>query len=96
MPCAGIEKSTEKAKEKHQERERIVYHGDMERHLNLKVDRSGKTTLAEQIRSEIATAIESGVLEPGARLPLGRTSPPSSASPGAPCGQPIRSCAQPS
>jgi GntR family transcriptional regulator/MocR family aminotransferase len=41
----------------------------MAKPLNLKVDRSGKTTLAEQIRSEIATAIESGVLEPGARLP---------------------------
>ena len=41
----------------------------MAKPLNLKVDRSAKTTLAEQIRSEIATAIESGVLEPGARLP---------------------------
>ena len=69
MPCAGIEKSTRNPKEKHQERERIVYHGDMERHLNLKVDRSGKTPIAEQIRRGIATAIESRVLEPGARLP---------------------------
>src|SRR5215472_12773220 len=68
-PCAGLEKSTEKVKEKHQERERIVYHGGMAKPLNLKVDHSGKTTLAEQIRSGIATAIESGVLEPGARLP---------------------------
>ena len=41
----------------------------MVRLLNLKVDRSAKTTLAEQIRHEISTAIESGVLEPGARLP---------------------------
>ena len=41
----------------------------MERHLNLKVDRSGKTPIAEQIRRGIATAIESRVLEPGARLP---------------------------
>ena len=57
------------ARKKHQERERIVYHGDMERHLNLKVDRSGKTPIAEQIRRGIATAIESRVLEPGARLP---------------------------
>src|SRR5215472_9040384 len=68
-PCAGLEKSTEKAKEKHQERERIVYHGDMERPLDLKVDRSTKTPIAEQIRRGIATAIESRVLEPGARLP---------------------------
>ena len=69
MPCAGIEKSTRNPKEKHQERERIVYHGVVPKPLNLRVDRSGKATLAEQIRSEIATAIESGVLEPGARLP---------------------------
>ena len=46
-----------------------MYHGGMAKPLNLKVDRSAKTTLAEQIRSEITTAIESGVLEPGARLP---------------------------
>ncbi|MBZ7927743.1 PLP-dependent aminotransferase family protein [Ensifer adhaerens] len=37
--------------------------------LNLHVDRSAKTPLAEQIRQAIATAIENGVLEPGARLP---------------------------
>src|SRR5262245_30563422 len=41
----------------------------MTRPLNLNVDRSAKTPLAEQIRRGIATAIESGVLEPGARLP---------------------------
>src|SRR3546814_12713972 len=46
-----------------------VYHGSMTKPLNLSVDRSAKTTLAEQIRHEIATAIESGVLEPGGRLP---------------------------
>jgi GntR family transcriptional regulator/MocR family aminotransferase len=68
-PLRWLEKSTEKAKEKHQERERIVYHGGMARPLDLKVDRSAKTTLAEQVRYGIATAIESGVLEPGARLP---------------------------
>jgi hypothetical protein len=33
----------------------------MAKPLNLKVDRSAKTTLAEQIRSEITTAIESYV-----------------------------------
>jgi len=37
--------------------------------LNLSVDRSVRTPLAEQIRHGIAAAIESGVLEPGARLP---------------------------
>src|SRR3546814_12256480 len=37
--------------------------------LTLSVDRSARTTLAEQIRHGIAAAIESGVLEPGARLP---------------------------
>jgi GntR family transcriptional regulator / MocR family aminotransferase len=46
-----------------------VYYGSMTKPLNLSVDRSAKTTLAEQIRHGIATAIESGVLEPGARLP---------------------------
>ena len=37
--------------------------------LNLKVDRSAKTPLAEQIQHGIATAIRKGVLEPGVRLP---------------------------
>lgn len=37
--------------------------------LKLKVDRSAKTPLAEQIRHAIATAIRKGVLDPGARLP---------------------------
>lgn len=37
--------------------------------LKLNVDRASKTSLAEQIRHGIATAIENGVLEPGARLP---------------------------
>jgi hypothetical protein len=37
--------------------------------LNLNVDRSAKKPLAEQVRHGIATAIESGVLEPGTRLP---------------------------
>lgn len=41
----------------------------MTKPLNLSVDRSTKTPLSEQIRHGIATAIESGVLEPGARLP---------------------------
>ncbi len=41
----------------------------MTKSLNLNIDRSAGTTLAEQIRHGIATAIESGVLEPGARLP---------------------------
>lgn len=46
-----------------------MYYSSMTKPLNLSVDRSVKTTLAEQIRHGIAAAIESGVLEPGARLP---------------------------
>lgn len=41
----------------------------MPKPLNLELDRSAKTPLAEQIRKGIATAIENGVLAPGARLP---------------------------
>lgn len=41
----------------------------MTKPLKLKVDRSAKASLAEQIRHGIATAIRKGVLEPGARLP---------------------------
>jgi len=37
--------------------------------LQLKLDRSAKMPLAEQIRMAISTAIEGGVLAPGARLP---------------------------
>lgn len=37
--------------------------------LQIQLDRSAKTPLAEQIRDAIGTAIESGVLAPGARLP---------------------------
>lgn len=37
--------------------------------LKLELDRSAKTPLTEQIRKGISTAIESGVLAPGARLP---------------------------
>ena len=37
--------------------------------LHIELDRSAKLSLAEQIRKGIATAIESGVLAPGARLP---------------------------
>ncbi|MCG5262798.1 PLP-dependent aminotransferase family protein [Cupriavidus gilardii] len=37
--------------------------------LPLSLDRSARTPLAEQIRQGISTAIESGVLAPGARLP---------------------------
>lgn len=37
--------------------------------LQLELDRSAKTPLAEQIRRGIGAAIESGVLAPGARLP---------------------------
>src|SRR3569832_700511 len=57
------------ARKKHQEHEKMVYYGDVTKPLNLRVDRSAKTPLAEQIRHGIATAIQRGVLEPGARLP---------------------------
>jgi GntR family transcriptional regulator/MocR family aminotransferase len=66
----------------------------MAKPLNLKVDRSAKTTLAEQIRSEITTAIESGVLEPGARLPSWQDLAAQLGVSRAPCGQPMRSCVQ--
>jgi DNA-binding transcriptional regulator YhcF (GntR family) len=46
-----------------------VYYGSITKPLNLSVDGSAKKPLAEQIRHGITTAIESGVLEPGARLP---------------------------
>src|SRR3954469_1287231 len=54
---------------KHQESTKIVYQDGMTKPLSLRLDRSAKTPLAEQIRSGIRTAIESGVLAPGARLP---------------------------
>ena len=41
----------------------------MAKPFQLALDRSAKTPLAEQIRKGIGTAIESGVLAPGARLP---------------------------
>lgn len=41
----------------------------MPKELDFELDRSAKTPLAEQIRRGIAAAIESGVLETGARLP---------------------------
>lgn len=41
----------------------------MTKPLNLRLDRSAKASLTEQIRKGIAAAIESGVLAPGARLP---------------------------
>ena len=37
--------------------------------LHIRIDRSAKTLLAEQIRQGVIAAISSGVLEPGARLP---------------------------
>jgi len=58
-----------RTRKKYQEREKMLYYGGMQKLLNLSVDRSAKTTLVEQIRHGIATAIESGVLAPGARLP---------------------------
>jgi GntR family transcriptional regulator/MocR family aminotransferase len=56
-------------KKKHQEQTKIVYYGSMSQPLKLELDRSARTPLAEQIRKGINTAIETGVLVPGARLP---------------------------
>jgi len=41
----------------------------MTKPLDLTLDRTAKTSLAEQIRKGVTRAIEDGVLEPGARLP---------------------------
>ncbi|MES2602197.1 MAG: PLP-dependent aminotransferase family protein [Pseudomonadota bacterium] len=41
----------------------------MAKPFQLKIDRSAKTPLIEQIRKALSAAIESGVLAPGARLP---------------------------
>ena len=46
-----------------------MYYGAMAKPLQLELDRSAKTPLADQIRNGIGAAIESGVLAPGARLP---------------------------
>jgi GntR family transcriptional regulator / MocR family aminotransferase len=46
-----------------------VYYGNMNKPLTLNLDRTAKVPLAEQIRRAVTTAIEGGVLEPGARLP---------------------------
>ncbi|TCR60791.1 GntR family transcriptional regulator/MocR family aminotransferase [Bosea sp. BK604] len=46
-----------------------MYYETMDKPLQLKLDRSARTPLAEQIRMGISTAIETGVLAPGARLP---------------------------
>jgi GntR family transcriptional regulator/MocR family aminotransferase len=54
---------------KYQETEEIVYYGCMSKPLNLNLDRAAKVSLSEQIRKGVATAIEDGVLAPGARLP---------------------------
>src|SRR6516165_11786862 len=57
------------ARKKYQEPDEIVYCGGMSKPLNLSLDRTAKAPLAEQIRKGVSTAIEDGVLEPGARLP---------------------------
>ena len=62
MPCTQSMK-------KNQEPEKTMYHALMSNRLNLSLDRTAKVPLTEQIRRGIATAIEDGVLEPGARLP---------------------------
>ena len=57
------------ARKKDQEPEEIVHYGGMSKSLKLNLDRTAKKPLAEQIRRGVATAIENGVLAPGARLP---------------------------
>src|SRR5215468_6990080 len=47
----------------------IVYYGNVNKPLNLNLDRTAKIPLAEQIRRGVTKAIEGGVLEPGARFP---------------------------
>jgi GntR family transcriptional regulator/MocR family aminotransferase len=54
---------------KYQKPTKMVYYGGMAKPLQFKIDRSAKTPMAEQIRKALGTAIESGVLAPGARLP---------------------------
>jgi GntR family transcriptional regulator/MocR family aminotransferase len=56
-------------RKKHQELEEIMYYAAMTKPLHLDLDRAAKVPLAEQIRRGLTTAIEGGVLEPGARLP---------------------------
>jgi len=46
-----------------------VYYGNVNKPLNLNLDRTAKIPLAEQIRRGVTKAIEGGVLEPGARFP---------------------------
>lgn len=46
-----------------------MYYEHMTKPLSLKLDRSARIPLGEQIRSGISAAIEAGVLAPGARLP---------------------------
>jgi GntR family transcriptional regulator/MocR family aminotransferase len=46
-----------------------MYYDTMSKPLKLSLDRTAKVALAEQIRRALATAIDDGVLEPGARLP---------------------------
>lgn len=47
----------------------MLYYDMMRKALEFDLDRTAKISLAEQIRKGIATVIEEGVLEPGARLP---------------------------
>src|ERR1700740_1365401 len=46
-----------------------MYHERMTKPLQIPLDRSANASFAEPIRNAISTAIESGVLAPGARLP---------------------------
>src|ERR1700744_2171412 len=57
------------ARKKHQECTEIMYYGGVSQPLNLDLDRTAKLSLAEQIRRGLSTAIDSGVLQLGARRP---------------------------
>jgi GntR family transcriptional regulator/MocR family aminotransferase len=56
-------------RKKHQEDQEILYQDMMSHKLHFELDRTAKLSLAEQIRRGMSSAIEGGVLQPGARLP---------------------------
>src|SRR5262249_35082009 len=58
-----------RSRTKYQKMTKLVDHRSMPKLLQLELDRTAKTPLAEQIRNGISNAIETGVLASGARLP---------------------------
>src|ERR1700754_3514602 len=55
----------------HQDRRQLLYHPAMAA-LPISLDRAGKTSLATQIYGAVRSAIETGRLAPGAKLPSWR------------------------